>query len=76
LEKLFVPKEQDETKRLLCLNFNFEQNETVAAKLKFLKSSLTNVQDSSNVILNLDLFGEAKVGSCLEILELFQQESI
>ena len=45
-----MPKEQDETKKLLCLNFNFEQNETVAAKLKFLKSSLTNVQDSSNVI--------------------------
>jgi hypothetical protein len=47
----------------------------VAAKLKRLKYLIFTLKESSDYI-DSDLFGEAKVGSCLEILELCQQEEI
>jgi hypothetical protein len=41
LGTVFEQKDNDPTRRLLCLKFNFQQNDTVAKNLKDLKSSLT-----------------------------------
>ena len=73
---IFEQKDNDPTKRLLCLKFNFQQSSAVAKHLRKLRDSLVEVQGASTQFYSSSIFSGAQFESCLEILKRLQQEKI
>ena len=76
LYAIFEHKDNDPSKRLLCLKFNFQQSTAVARHIRKLRDSLVEVQDASTRFYTSSIFSGAKFESCFEILERLQQEKI